>query len=119
MIANAKLALLLAAALLQAAVAGAQPAGAPRHTVPPELFDRPRSAELVLRQPAIRAAVAAHLAQPGSRLVLRHGSGQNATLQAEELRAWLVALAVDPERVLLAGDRKPGEAMIIEVQPGK
>ena len=85
--------------------------------VPPELWDRPRSARAVLEQPAIRQAVNAHLAQPAMSLVIHHAAGQESTLQAEELRAWLVALAVSPERVRLSGGLKSGEPLKIELMP--
>lgn len=63
--------------------------------VPPELWDRPRSARVVLEQPAVKQALQQHLAQSGSRLVIHHGLGQEPLVQAEELRRWLMALAVD------------------------
>jgi hypothetical protein len=83
--------------------------------VAPELWDRPRSARAVLEQPALRDAVRAHLAQPGSRIIIHHGYGQNPLLQAEELRAWLMTLAVDAARISLLNDVKPNEALKIEV----
>jgi len=67
--------------------------------VPDALWDRPRSAEAIRSQPAIRAAVTAWLATPGSSLVICPGHGQNAVLQADELRHWLIALAVDARQV--------------------
>lgn len=70
----------------------------------PELWDRPRSAAAVMAQDAIRQAVAAHHARAGSRMVIVHGERQEARLQAEELRTWLVALAVDSARLLLRAD---------------
>jgi hypothetical protein len=73
-------------------------------TVPPELWDRPRSAAAVMAQDVIRQAVADHHARKGSRLVIVHGVRQEALLQAEELRAWLVALAVDSARLELRAD---------------
>jgi hypothetical protein len=84
-------------------------------TVAPELWDRPRSARAVLDQPAVRDAIRAHLAAPGSRIVIHHGYGQNPLLQAEELRAWLMTLAVDAARISLINDVKPGESLKIEV----
>jgi hypothetical protein len=36
-------------------------------------------------------------------------------LQAEELRAWLIALAIDTGRVSLRNDLKSGEPLTIEV----
>ena len=69
-------------------------------TVPPELWDRPRSYRAVLEQPAVKQAVSAYLARPGARLIIHHAAGQEPQLQAEELRAWLAALAVE---VMAAG----------------
>ncbi len=67
--------------------------------VAPELWDRPRSAQAIMAQPAIRQAVLALQARSDARLWIVHGSRQDALLQAEELRAWLVALAVESVRV--------------------
>ena len=83
--------------------------------VAPELWDRPRSARAVLDQPEIREAVRAHLAQAGSRIVIHHSLGQEPLLQAEELRAWLMALAVDADRITLVNDLKSNQTMTIEV----
>ena len=38
-------------------------------------------------------------------------------LQAEELRMWLMSLAVDGGRVVVTGDMKPQESLKIEVRP--
>jgi len=84
-------------------------------TVAPELWDRPRSARAVLEQPAVRQALDQYLAQPAARLVIHHGFGQEPLLQAEELRTWLMALAVEGTRVSLASDQRPQDPMKIEV----
>jgi len=84
-------------------------------TVAPELWDRPRTARAVLDQPAVKLALNLHLSQPGSRLVIHHGYGQEPLTQAEELRAWLMALAIDGARVSLINDVKPNEPLKIEV----
>lgn len=83
--------------------------------VPPELWDRPRSGRVMLEQPAVRQAVNTWLAQPGARLVVHHGAGQESALLAEELRAWLMALAVEAERITLRNDLKPSEPLTLEV----
>lgn len=83
--------------------------------VPAELWDRPRSAATVMAQPAIRQAVAAWLAQPAARVVIRHGPGQESQLQAEEIRTWLTALALESEGLTLRGDLKGGEPLLLEV----
>jgi hypothetical protein len=83
--------------------------------VAPALWDRPRSARAVQQEPAVRQTLELYLARPAARLVVHHGYGQSALLQAEELRMWLMALAIDGSRVTLRGDAKPGESLIIEV----
>ncbi len=104
--------------VLVAGLAGAALcAAAQTYTVPLELWDRPRSGRAMLEQPAIRQAVNACLAQPGTRLVIHHGPGQESALQAEELRTWLAALAVEAGRIVLRNDLKPSEPLRLEVIP--
>lgn len=102
----------LSAAALLIAASGA---AAQTFVVPAELWDRPRSGTAVLEQPAVRQAVNAYLAQPGARVVLRHGPGPEALLAAEELRAWLAALAIDSARIELRGDLKASEPLQLQV----
>jgi len=94
----------------------ALPASAQTHTLPPELWDRPRSAEIVLAQPAVRDAVRGLLEQPGSRLVIHHDPRQEGLLYAEELRSWLIALAVAGDAIALQADRNRGEPLTLEVK---
>jgi hypothetical protein len=84
-------------------------------TVAPDLWDRPRSARAVLDQPAVRQALEHYLARPAARLVIHHGYGQDPLLQAEELRMWLMALAIDGARISLINDVRPHEPLKIEV----
>jgi hypothetical protein len=72
--------------------------------LPPELWDRPRSAQAVMAQPAVRQAVATLQSRSDARLLIVHGTRPEAQLQAEELRAWLVALAVESARLQLRAD---------------
>lgn len=112
MTAAAMVRFLAGAGCAAAAVVGA----AQTFVVPPELWDRPRGGRAVIGQPAVRQAVGAHLAQPGSRLVVRHGIGQESLLAAEELRTWLVALAVEPSRISLRNDLQPSEPLRLEIE---
>jgi hypothetical protein len=79
------------------------------------LWERPRTAAAVMAEPAIKQALNFYLAQPGSRLVIHHGVGREPLVQAEELRAWLMALAVERERIGLVNDLKPGEPVLLEL----
>ena len=83
--------------------------------VPAELWDRPRTGQLVLAVPAIRQALNALLAAPEAKLTVHHPPGPESASQAEELRAWLVAHAVEPARVVLRADLQARQALLLEV----
>ena len=83
-------------------------------TVAPELWDRPRTARVIHEQPAIKQVLALYLAQPDVQLVIHHAAAAESLLQAEELRTWLMALAVDAARVRLVNDLPPGQPLAIE-----
>ena len=102
--------------LLACVAAGATQANAQSFVVTAELWDRPRSAAAVMALPPVRQAVAAWLAQPAARMVVHHGAGQESQLQAEEIRGWLIALALESERVTLRSDLKGSEPLVLEVQ---
>lgn len=85
--------------------------------VPVELWDRPRSGQIVMSLPAIQQTVASLMADPASRLVIRHASGSEAAEQAEEIKAWMVVHAVDPERLELRADLAPRQPVQLEIVP--
>lgn len=93
----------------------ALPAWSAAVPLPAELWEQPRTAQAVLAQPLLRQAVAALLAKPGAVLAIHYGSGEEAALRAEELRAWLIALAVNDEQIVLAGDLAGNGELQIEV----
>ena len=100
-------------ALLCVAAAGARAEDI--FTLAPALWDRPRSARAVQEQAAVRQGLEQYLARPAARLIIHHGYGQDPLLQAEELRMWLMALAVDGARIALINDVRPNEPLKIEV----
>jgi hypothetical protein len=51
--------------------------------------------------------------------VVHHVPGPESQLQAEEIRAWLTALALEAERVTLRGDLKGTEPLLLEVMSDK
>ena len=83
--------------------------------VPPELWDRPRTGRTIMTVPAVRQAIHALLINPEVKLTLRHPPGPEATTQAEELRAWLVAHAVEPARIALRADLQARQPLQFEV----
>ena len=82
----------------------ALPLAAQSFEIPRELWDRPRTGRAVLEQPNVREAVAALLVKPESQLVIHHAPAQEPIIQAEELRSWLIALAIEPKRIVLQSD---------------
>ena len=85
--------------------------------VPPELWDRPRSAQAVMDLPAVRDAMQVYLANAGARLVIRHARGPESVLYAEELKAWLVALAVESSRITLDASAQTSDRLTLDVIP--
>ena len=101
--------------LMFACVVGCSYGAVQAADVPPELWDRPRTGALVLAQESIKQVVGAALAEPHAQIVIHHPSGQEPQIQAEELRAWLGALAIDPRRVVLRSDLRAGVPMRMEL----
>ena len=91
------------------------PAIAQTTEVPPELWDRPRTGALVLAQESLKRVVVAALAEPSAQIVIHHPAGQEPQIQAEELRSWLGALAIDLRRILLRSDLGSGAPMKMEL----
>jgi len=83
--------------------------------VPLDLWDRPRSGRTVMALAPVRDAMNALVTRPQAKLLIRHRSGVEAGLQAEELKAWLVAHAVEPGRIVLRSDPAAGRALQLEV----
>jgi hypothetical protein len=97
---------LVLAALAAASAWAAEPAAAPAGAIAYELWDRPRNGRAVLAEPAVREAMAALAAYPAAQLLIRHPAGVDGTLQAEELRSWLITHAIAPGRIVV----RPGPA---------
>lgn len=85
------------------------------YPVAPDLWDRPRTARAILAHEPIRSAAGAALARPDSRLVIRHGGDPESALNADELKSWLGALAIDTRRIALASDPATGARVRIEI----
>jgi hypothetical protein len=75
------------------------------------------AARAVLEQENLRQAVLAALAKPESQIVIHRGTAQEFLLQAEGLRSWLGALAIEPRRVVLPSDLTAEGTLKIEVVP--
>jgi hypothetical protein len=70
-----------------------------------------------LSQENVKSIVAAALAQPDAQILIHHARGQEPQIQAEELRSWLGALAIDTRRIALRNDLGAGASIKMEVMP--
>jgi len=95
----------------------AGPCAAQSFVVPAELWDRPRSGPQVIAAGPVREAVARLTARADARLLIRHPRTSEAQIQAEELRAWLTAHAIEPARIELRADLAPRQPILLEVTP--
>lgn len=82
--------------------------------VPPELWTQPRTGALVRAQMPLRPCVDGFQADPAARLTIHFGQGEEAALRADELRAWLMALALDGGRIGLK--REPGASQPLKIE---
>lgn len=94
---------------------GAGAAEDPANEVPAELWDRPRSGRTVLAVPAVQRVLRELVAAPAAEVRIRHAPGMESSGQAEEMKAWLVAHAIDPERITLRSDLPARQPIRLEV----
>lgn len=90
----------------------------PTVTMTAEQWARPRSGEVVAGLPGLARLVETLDSDPSQRLVVRHASGDDGTLWAEELRSWLVALGVPAVNIELASGALEVDKLLIELRRG-
>lgn len=88
----------------------------PTVTMTAEQWARPRSGEVVAGLPGLARLVETLDSDPFQRLVVRHASGDDGTLWAEELRSWLVALGVPAVNIELASGALEVDKLLIELR---
>lgn len=93
---------------------GAVHAGAVRLTR--ESWARPRSGSYVARLSELNALIRQFNAQADSGIVIRYTHGDEGSLWAAELRAWLVALGIPSARIGLEPVAQTEDVLIIENQ---
>lgn len=84
-----------------------------------ELWSKPRNAASILADEGIRECVAPLLKNAKMQLRLRHASDEEAQLRASDLRWWLIALGLEPDRIALAEDPKARDPLLLELTEPK
>jgi len=84
------------------------------HFLPQEQWAKPKRAETILAMPQIVQILQELQEQPASNLLLRYPGGDEGTVWAHELRAWLVSFGLPSSMIEI----RPGssEAGMIEMQ---
>ena len=108
---------MLRSSLILACLACSVTASAQGVDVAPELWDRPRTGRAILEQENIKRAIGLALEKPDAQIVIHHATGREPLVQAEELKSWLTALAIDSRRIALRADGAAGSPMRLEVLP--
>jgi len=87
--------------------------------VPDTLWEKPRSGQVVLALPTLRACVHGVLDKYTAALVIHHAVTDESALRAAELRYWLIALAIEGTRIDLENDLQTNEPLKVEVRERK
>lgn len=85
-----------------------------RYVLTQEQWARPKRVETVLQLPAINSVLSDFNKLPAGQLLILYPGGDEGTLWAHELKAWLVSLGLSSRRIEL----RPGssESRVIEMQ---
>jgi hypothetical protein len=76
----------------------------------------PRSGAALARHAPLKRLIADFERQPEGIILLRHGSGDESLLWAEEMRSWLVALGVPSPRIRLQAVTGRPDGLTLEVR---
>lgn len=86
------------------------------HVLLADDWARPRTGDRVAAMPVLRAAVGEWLEQPQSTIMVVHPGGEAGTLWGTEVRDWLVALGVEPDRVALLPGGPRDDAVLLRFE---
>lgn len=84
-----------------------------------ELWSKPRNAASILADKGIRECVLPMLDQPDARLHMLFAPDEDAQLRAADLRWWLIALGLEPERIALVEAPKATTPLVLELMESK
>ena len=77
---------------------------------------QPRSGLTVLNNIAIKPCVSALLADTQNKMLVNYNDTDESSVSANELRQWLIALALPAERILLKKQTTSTDAISLDIQ---
>lgn len=77
---------------------------------------RPRSAATIVQLTSLNTLIGHFNKRPESRIVIRYAGGDESSLWAEELRAWLTSLGVPTDRTELQAGHVAADVLELELE---
>ncbi|KPK38188.1 MAG: hypothetical protein AMJ69_09075 [Gammaproteobacteria bacterium SG8_47] len=87
------------------------------HILTAEQWAVPRSGQAIVEMPALQDVMAEMRESDGSRLIVRYPGGDEGTLWARELHAWLVALGLGSQRIEMQPGSRQADTIEMQVVP--
>lgn len=87
------------------------------YTITPEMWMQPRSGQIMLQMPPVRAAVADWMRHPGAKLMILHSGDEMGSLWASEVQDWLVSLGIPSADILKQVSGQDENSVTLEVTP--
>lgn len=94
--------------------ANAQAAG---YIITADMWMQPRSGQVMLQMPPVRAAVADWMKHPGSKLVILHSGDDEGSLWASEVQDWLVSLGIPSSDISKQVSGQDENSVTLQVTP--
>ena len=109
-----KISFLFASALV---LGMATAAHAGSYTITAEMWMQPRSGQVMLQMPPVRAAVQDWLRHPGSKMLILHSGDDMGSLWASEVQDWLVSLGIPSADITKQVSGQDENSVTLEVTP--
>lgn len=93
------------------------PAHAAPLTITEDDWARPRTAEALIRHPALSEAVRRLIDDDAAKLRIHYPGGDEGNLWALEIRAWLIALGIGSDRLELVPGGPRDDAVLLQTDP--
>lgn len=87
------------------------------HVLTAQQWAVPRSGKAIVELPPVREAMQAMRETEGSRLIIRYPGGDEGTLWARELHAWLVALGLGSQHIEIQPGSRQADTIEMQVVP--
>lgn len=92
-------------------------ARADNYTITADMWMQPRSGEVMLQMPPVRAAVQDWMKHPGAKLAILHSGDDMGSLWASEVQDWLVSLGIPSMDIMKQVSGQDENSVTLSVEP--